>query len=205
MAQPSAFASIAGALKIAVALLRDSGTQFLLGGSLAAWARGAMETQNDLDLMVRPQDAERALAALAAGGMRTERPPEEWLYKAWHDDVLIDIIFQPAGLELDDEVFARADDLSVAAVRTPVMALEDVLVTKLCALDEHSLDYSQLVGIARATREQIDFRSLAARTAHTPYASAFFALVRELGIAPGLGTAESEPTRRVRVVPAAPR
>jgi hypothetical protein len=85
------------------------------------------------------------------------------------------------------------------------MALEDVLVTKLCALDEHSLDYSQLVGIARATREQIDFRSLAARTAHTPYASAFFALVRELGIAPGLGTAESEPTRRVRVVPAAPR
>jgi hypothetical protein len=161
-----------------------------------------MEPQNDLDFMVPPQHAERALATLAQGGMRTERPPEEWLYKAWCGEVMIDVIFRPAGLELADEVFARADDIPVVAVCTPVMALEDVLVTKLCALDEHSLDYSQLLGIARATREQIDFRSLAARTAHSPYAAAFFTLVRELGIAPGVGTRNAEPPRRVRVVSA---
>src|SRR5437588_235988 len=83
--------------------------------------------------------------SLADVGMRTERPPEEWLYKAWCDDVLIDVIFGPSGLEVDDAVLGRADAISVMAVTTPVMALEDVLVTMICALDEHTLDYSQLI------------------------------------------------------------
>ncbi len=59
--------------------------------------------------------------------MRSERPPEEWLYKAWHDDVLVDLIFYPSGLDITDEVLDRADAIPVAAVATPVLALEDVL------------------------------------------------------------------------------
>ena len=72
--------------------------------------------------------------------MRTERPPEEWLVKAWHGHVMIDVIFHPAGLEMTDEVFARAEQISVMAIATPVMALEDMLATKLMSLEEHSLD-----------------------------------------------------------------
>jgi hypothetical protein len=49
-----------------------------------------------------------------------------------------------AGLELTDEVFDRADTMSVLAVNMRVMALEDVLSTKLATLDEHALDYSSL-------------------------------------------------------------
>ena len=45
---------------------------FLLGGSLASWARGGPETTNDIDLMVRREDAKRAQDALAAAGMRAE-------------------------------------------------------------------------------------------------------------------------------------
>src|SRR4051794_28656784 len=120
------FESLTYALKIAVATLRDARIPFLLGGSWAAWARGGPEPQHDLDLMVRPEHADAALEALTDAGMRPERPPEEWLFKVWTEDVMIDVIFKPAGLALDDEVFARADVLSVAAVSTPVMALEDV-------------------------------------------------------------------------------
>jgi hypothetical protein len=40
--------------------------------------------------------------------MRIERPPEEWLYKAWNDDVMVDLIFRPSGLDVTDEVLARA-------------------------------------------------------------------------------------------------
>ena len=65
------------------------------------------------------------------------------------------------------EIFCCADTIPVMAVATPVMALEDVLVTMLCAIDEHSLDYSRLVAIARALREQIDWRELHARTARS--------------------------------------
>jgi hypothetical protein len=64
------------------------------------------------------------------------------------------------------------------------MATEDMLVTMLCALDEHCLDYGALVAIARSLREQVNWAELRPRTANSPYARAFFTLVEELGIVP---------------------
>jgi Uncharacterised nucleotidyltransferase len=203
-----AFNALIETMKITVAVLRDAGIQFMLGGSMAAWARGGPEPDNDLDLMVNPDHAKGALEALEAAGMRTDLPPEEWLYKAWHGDVMIDLIFRPSGLELNDEVFARAERMSVMALETPVMALEDVLVTMLYALDEHTLDYSRLVLIARALREQIDWAQLRVRAAGSPYAKAFLTLVEELGVAPAPAQQPPAPGAenahaRVRVVGAA--
>src|SRR5206468_1723980 len=97
MSPSESFMELTSALKIAVAALREAEVPFVLGGSLATWTRGGPEPQNDLDLMVKPQDAEAALQALADAGMRTEHPPEEWLYKAWCGDVMIDVIFGPSG------------------------------------------------------------------------------------------------------------
>lgn len=201
MAENGEFAALVDTLKVSVATLRERGIPFMLGGSLAAWARGGPEPKKDLDLMVKPEDAERALEALVAAGMRAERPPEEWLLKAWHGDVLVDIIFEPSGLQMTDEVLERADTMSVMAVGTPVMALEDALVTMLMALDEHSLDYTRLVAIARSLREQIDFQRLRMRTSESPYAKAFFTLVEELGVAPPLRAVPSGAHDRVRVLP----
>jgi len=203
MRHSEAFEALIDTLKVTVATLRAADIPFMLGGSLAAWARGGPEPRNDLDLMVKPQDAHAALDALAAAGMRTERPPEEWLYKAWHGDVLIDLIFGPSGLELTDEVLARADEMPVMAIATPVMSIEDMLVTMLYALDEHCLDYGALVAIARSLREQIDWPQLRARAFASPYAKAFFTLVEELGIAPRTsGAPGASGPSRVRVLPA---
>jgi Uncharacterised nucleotidyltransferase len=198
---PRAVEPIFETLRVAVAAMRDARVPFALGGSFAAWARGGPLPQKDLDLMVKPADAERALEALAAAGMRTEKPPEEWLYKAFCDEVMIDVIFHPAGLEITDDVLERADQISVMAIDTPVMKLEDTLATKLAALDEHSLDYRPLLAIARSLREQIDWAALEARMGDSPFAKAFFTLVRELGIAPGAADHQTRETgARVRVV-----
>jgi hypothetical protein len=178
------FAGIIDALRVAVPALREAGIPFMLGGSMAVWAYGGPEPTNDLDLMLRAQDAERALAVLAAAGMRTEHPPEEWLVKAWHDDVLVDVIHGPRGLPITDEVLGRSTIRNLSALRVPVMALEDVLTTKLLSLDEHQLDLSWLLQISRAVREQVDWARLRARTADSPYAAAFFTLVERLEIAP---------------------
>lgn len=202
MAHRDGFNALIDTMKVAVATLREADVQFMLGGSMAAWARGGPEPDNDLDLMVMPDHAEAALGALAGAGMRPERPPEEWLYKAWHGEVMIDLIFRPSGLQLTDEVFERAEMISVMALGTPVMALEDVMVTMLYALDEHALDYSRLLAISRALREQINWPTLRARASGSPYAKAFMTLVSELGIAParsheaGPGDAHT----RVRVI-----
>ncbi len=182
MTANDAFAPLAETCRTAVAALRDAEVPFVLAGSFAAWARGGPQPGKDLDFMVKPEDAEAALQALVDAGMRPERPPEEWLLKAWNGDTMVDLIFGPAGLHMTDEVLERAEPLSVLAIETPVMTLEDVLVTKLMALEEHNLDYTSLLGIARACREQIDWPSLRRRTQESPYARAFFTLLDGLQI-----------------------
>ena len=181
--EPS-FGDIEATLKKSVAALRDAGVPFLLGGSLACWARGAPETRHDLDFMIRPQDTERALEALEQTGMRREDPPEEWLVKAWDGPILVDLIYGPSGMDVDDEVIARGDELDVLSMRMPVMALEDVISTKLHAMTEHSIRFESLLAITRALREQIDWDEVRRRTEDSPFAAAFFVLVERLGILP---------------------
>jgi hypothetical protein len=180
--QSFSFEDITATLRKAAAALDRAEVPFLLGGSLACWARGGPESTNDLDLMVRPEDAERALEALAAVGMRTERPPEGWLLKAWDGEVLVDLIFHPLGLDIGDPVMQRADRMNVCSMPVSVMSLEDVIATKLMSLNEHYLDYSPLLAIARGVREQVDWAEVAERTTDSPYARPFFVLLRELGV-----------------------
>ena len=169
-------------LKKAAATLRDAEVPFLLGGGLAAWASGGPESNHDLDLMVKPEDAERAVKAFAEAGFRVEDPPEDWLYKAWEGDVLVDLIFEPSGGPVDDAMFQRAEEMDVAAVTMRVMALEDVMVTKLLSLREHEVDYESVLEIGRALREQIDWGDVWSRTGDSPYARAFFYLAEELDV-----------------------
>jgi predicted nucleotidyltransferase len=178
------FADIEATLKKAGAALRGAGVPFLLGGSLASWARGGPESRHDLDLMIRPEDVEKALGALEDAGMRPEDPPEEWLVKAWDGDVLVDLIFHPKGLPVTDEVIARGDEMAVLSMEMRVMALEDVLVTKLMAISEHSLRFESPIRIARALRERIDWEQVREATQESPFARAYFVMLEGLGVLP---------------------
>ena len=179
------FPDILDTLKRSAAALQDARVPFALGGGLACWVRGGPETEHDIDFMVKPEDAERALDALQEAGFKPERPPEGWLYKAHDGAVLIDLIFDPRGGPIDDEVLGRAEELEVQAVRMPVMTLEDVMVTKLLALHEHEVDYDSVLEVARSLREQIDWDDVRKRTDSSPYAKGFFFLAEELEILTG--------------------
>jgi hypothetical protein len=177
-------AELTESLKRSVAALDAQGIPYLLGGGLGCWARGGPPSSNDIDLMLKPADAERAQQALAEAGMRPETPPEQWLRKAWDGEILIDLIYEPSGMRIDDEVIARGEVINVEAMQVRVMDLDDILTTKLLALDEHSADYRDLILITRSLREQIDWSQLRERTAASPFAAAFFALAEGLEISP---------------------
>ena len=182
MQTETSFDELLDTLKRSSAALRDAGVPFVLGGGVAIWARGGPETEHDLDYFIKPEDAERTLQVLAEAGLRPEKPPEGWLYKAWDDHVLVDLIFDPTGVTVDDAFIEGAEESEVHAVRMRVLRSEDVLVTKLLALKEHSLDYDGLLEIARAVREQIDWDEVRRRTEESPYAKAFLTLVDELEV-----------------------
>lgn len=171
------------AMKKAAAALRDAQVPFFLAGGLASWARGGPPREHDVDFMVMEEDVERAADVLAVAGFRIERPPEGWLVKAWEGDVLVDVIFRPTGFPVDREMIERADEMEVEAVRMRVMAADDILATKLCALGEHSADFESVLEVGRALREQIHWDKVKERTAHHPFARAYFTLAEGLGIA----------------------
>jgi hypothetical protein len=179
-----AFGEACESLKRIVAILRESGIPFLVGGSAALWARGGPQYVKDLDFIVKPQDAERALQALVQAGMESSRPPEEWLLKAVDGNVDVDLIYDPSGFTIDDAVIERGDALDVIGMSMPIMALEDIFTTKLLSLKEHYLDYEGLLPFARALREQVDWEEVRERTSESPFARAFFTLVEELEIVP---------------------
>lgn len=173
---------VVATLKRTVAALRDAGVPFAVAGGLACWARGGPISDHDVDVVVSPDDADRAVAALAEAGMEPDDPPEEWLTKAHDGDVTVDLIFHPSGVEVNTEVLSRADQLQVEAITMPVLPLEDVFVTQLLSQTEHHLDYEGLIEAARAVREQVDWDSVRHRTDESPFARAFFTITEGLGV-----------------------
>jgi hypothetical protein len=180
--EPS-FDELIEAMKAGAAILQGCEIPFVLGGGLAAWARGGPKTEHDVDFMLRNEDADTALSAFERAGMRVERPPEGWLYKAWHPNgTLIDLIFNPSGGPITDETIERAPVIEVSALRIRVFSLEDVMVTKLLAITEQEPRFESVLELARALREQIDWSTVRARTEASPFARAFLVLVEGLGI-----------------------
>lgn len=179
----SSFEELIEAMKAAAGILQQSGIPFVLGGGLSAWARGGPRSEHDVDFLMRPEDAETALAAFEEAGWETERPPEGWLYKTWHDNgALVDLIFNPASGPITDEMIERAPVAEVMALRVSVSTLEDVMVSKLAAITEQEPDFSAVLEWARALREQVDWELVRERTEDLPFAKAFFTLVEELGV-----------------------
>jgi hypothetical protein len=205
---PAETEQIAATLKRAAAALHAAEIPFALAGSVACWARGGPAPSNDLDFAISEQDAEPALQALESVGMRGDRPPEGWLLKAYDGDVMVDLIWDFEGLGETEEVIGRADESSVEGVEMLVLNLQDVFVSRLCAMTEHHLDFANPLAAARALREQVDWHEVRARTACSPYAIGFLAMLEALDIIPPeqAGATPSTPTRqsqhhaRVRVV-----
>ena len=173
---------ITAVLKRAVGVLSNADIPFALAGSMACWALGGPPSRHDVDLALMQSDADRALEALEAAGFRVERPPEGWLYKAWEDDLLVDLIWAPTGLQVTEEVLKAARMVNVDGMDVPALAPTDVLTSKLLALNESHLDFEGLLAIVRGVREQVDWAELRRRTDDRPLARSFLYMAGELGL-----------------------
>jgi hypothetical protein len=169
-------------LKQVANCLQRAGIPFALAGSFAVYARGGGPCDHDVDFLIREQDAQAALTALAEQGFEGELPPEDWLVKVYQEDRLVDLIFRPVQRPVTDETLTDTDVLSVNACHMPVLSATELMIHKILSFGPHYCDFTRALPIARSIREQIDWTRVRRETAHSPYAQAFLHLADRLGI-----------------------
>jgi hypothetical protein len=171
------------ALKRVAVALKRTGIPFALIGGYAVWARGGPEPDHDVDFMVAATDADKTAALLQEAGFTVEYPPEDWLFKVFTDDSMVDVIFRDSGDAAERAVVEEADELEVLSVEMPVLSATRLMVQKLNAMDEHLCDFAVMLPVARALREQVDWDRVRAGTAENDFAVAFLFLLDRLDVA----------------------
>ncbi|MGH9132496.1 MAG: nucleotidyl transferase AbiEii/AbiGii toxin family protein, partial [Ilumatobacteraceae bacterium] len=159
------------ALRVATEHLDRSGLPWALIGGVASAAYGRPRWTKDIDVFCRPHHAPELLGALALAGMDTEETNPQWIFKAWHAEVQIDMIFKTAGLYFDDEMERRVRRCDFRDVRVPVVPPEDLVVIKAMMHDEdtprHWYDALGVVANAAAA-DEIDWDYLLFRARQGP-------------------------------------
>lgn len=129
----------AGVLADAVGSLETGDVGYVLIGGVGSAALGRPRWTHDIDVLVAPVEADRALDALASAGFVTERTNEHWIFKATKHDIVVDLIFRTVGdIYLDDEMLSHARAASFLDIALRVAAPEDQVVIKAIAHDEPS-------------------------------------------------------------------
>jgi hypothetical protein len=182
------------ALKRSTSALKADGVPFALGGGYALWVAGGPEPSHDVDLVVAEPDVETAANSLAAAGLRIERPPEDWLFKAYCDEnestepaeepALVDVLHRLGGVPVTHSLLDTAGEHEVLGVRIPVLPPTPIMIAKLQSLSEHYCDFGALLPVVRAVREQLDWAEIQRATQDNPFAEAFLLLIERLGIIP---------------------
>jgi hypothetical protein len=180
--QPSDRDEIRDLLKRVAVALKEGGVPFALCGGYAAWVRGAPEPDHDADFLVAHDEAERAAKVLTDAGLQVQDPAEDWLTKVVQGNSFVDVLWRTCGRPVESDLIERAEVVPVLSVHMPVLAATDILVTKLMALDEHYCDFSRLLPVARALREQVDWGTVHREIEDNHFAAVFLDLLGRLGV-----------------------
>jgi hypothetical protein len=135
----------------------------LVGGGFAfSDFTGIHRYTKDLDLFVRPSDAQWALDTLAAAGYSTEMVAPHWLGKVRADDSFIDLIFSSGnGVAIvDDEWFEYAEPAEVLGMSVNLSPVEEMIWSKAFVLERERFDGADVAHLIRARGKGLDWERL---------------------------------------------
>ncbi len=144
-------------------VLREAGVPFLVGGTYAFTSyTGIGRRTKDIDLFVRPEDCDAALAALAADGFGTQKPYPHWLAKAHYGEDFVDLIYRSGnGISaVDDGWFERATEAEVLDVPVLLCPPEEVLWTKAFIMERERFDGADVAHLLLAAAPRMDWKLL---------------------------------------------
>lgn len=150
----------------ALETLDRSGVPFLLGGAYAlAQYTGVVRHTKDLDVFMRREDVDVALAVLGATGLETERSFPHWLAKARQGDRYIDLIYGSGnGVALvDDDWFVHAEQGETVGRSVLLIPPEEMIWSKAWVQERERYDGADVMHLLRATASRLDWERLLRR------------------------------------------
>jgi len=159
--------ALLSALDDAQDALRAADVPFLVMGGIASGIFGRPRWTRDVDLFVRPEEAGRALEALAEAAFETHVEHQHWLAKAGKHGVVVDVISRSHNdILLDDEMVARARRVLFKGRAVTLVPPEDIVVMKAVAASEDTPRYwYDAIGIIGHTELDWDYLLRRARPA----------------------------------------
>lgn len=152
----------------AVEVVENSGIPYALIGGLATKSLGRPRVTHDIDFFVKPDDAERVLKVFENEGYTSQRRDPFWLFKAWKDDILIDIIFKSSGdIYFDEEVQTHVRRMNINGHHINAISPEDFVVIKAAAHQEHNPHHWH-DALAVLKQGNLDWEYLYRRAKHAP-------------------------------------
>lgn len=155
-------------LEEAVAAVEESGIPYALIGGLAAKKLGRPRVSHDIDFFVRPDDAKKVLKALEKHGFTTQERDPVWLFKAWKNDILVDIIFRSSSdIYFDEEVQEHVRRVHYNGHLINAISPEDLIVIKAAVHQEHS-SHHWYDALSVLVQGNLDWEYLLHRAKHAP-------------------------------------
>ncbi len=149
-----------------VLALDEAKIEYALMGGIAATILGGHRFTHDIDIFVKPAQADEALESLGKRGFDIERTDPRWLYKGFKKNVMVDLIFKSSGpVYLDDEMYERSTIANFNGMSVRTLSPEDLFIIKALVLNEHSLGLDEhcmrhlndLLGLLRASEMDWDY------------------------------------------------
>lgn len=149
-------------------ILEESAIPYALIGGVAVKSLGRPRITHDIDLFVRPDDAERVLEVLEKRGFTSQKRDPFWLFKAWKQNILVDVIFKSSGdIYFDEEVQSHVRRMPYLGRYINAISPEDFLVIKAAAHQEHNPHHWH-DALAVLKQGNLDWDYLLKRAKHAP-------------------------------------
>jgi hypothetical protein len=144
----------------ALGALAAAGVPHLVGGGFAfARYTGVKRWTKDLDLFVRPQDAEWAVGTIAEAGYQAEIVAPHWLGKAHCGQAFVDIIFSSGNgvCVVDDQWLEHAEPGQVLGMPVQLSPVEEMIWSKAFVLERERFDGADVGHLVRARGRVLDW------------------------------------------------
>lgn len=126
-----------------LALLRECGEEFLVGGGFAfCFYTGIARYTKDLDIFCRSSQVPRVLQFFAQRGYRVEQTDVRWLAKVFKDDHFMDIIFDSPNniCSVDDTWFQHSTAAAFEGIPVRLIPVEELIWCKTFVQNRERFD-----------------------------------------------------------------